>query len=297
MAGQRRKFTAIRCLIEIKQNECQITLTTEEIEQRFQTTREFAGSRDICSHITSKVGKEFRIMVTIAANMQLHYQPIFNAHTRHFDQHMTGKTAGILLTGLTFQCALEYDVRLALAEPFCIRRLCRVVSGSRPYMFEEMPPLFECRNIRTIICHIHARDLAQILNLRGVASLNVDDSIRAKRWNYSPRPARGTDTLMVFQCSGSGIGRCQHFNMEALEQVARLEFGTLQSLVECIVDALRIGRVDLLFDTKDSVQFIAQPETCWRTTEEIPVIADGLPDFAVVFLYMSPIPTGNSQSF
>src|SRR5712664_946501 len=52
MPGQRSKLPTIGSFIQGKEDNCQVTLTTKEVEQGFEIMRKFTGKRNVRTHIT-----------------------------------------------------------------------------------------------------------------------------------------------------------------------------------------------------------------------------------------------------
>src|SRR5579875_1945799 len=296
VSGQRREFTTIGCLVKIEEYQRQTLLAPEAVQQGLEVARKLAGDRDIRAHIAAKARENLRIMVACAANMQLHDQTVLHAHARHFNQHVAGETPGLIRTGLASQGTLENRLGLALVQLRGIGGERGVISSRRAHLFEKAPSLLKRGNIRAVPGDVDAGCLAQLLNLPGKAGLDIDHSVRAESWNHAPGPAGSAYTPVLLQQSGRGIGCCQYFDVEALKQAARLEFGLTQPGIDGVIDGLRVFRSDFLFNPKDITQFITKPEAGWRPAKQGPVIAECLPDFAVVPLHRPAIQAWNAQS-
>ena len=87
---------------------------------------------------------------------------------------------------------------------------------------------------------------------------------------------------MSLQRVGGGIGGAQHFDVETLEQGARLELRGGQFLRHLVVDRLGSLPVELLAHAEDVVELIGQPQPGGRAAEEVEVLGEELPDFAGV---------------
>src|SRR5258707_2751838 len=172
-----------------------------------------------------------------------------------------------------------------------------MVSGRGSVLLEELAPLLQGSQVGAIRRNLVTSCLTQQTDLFGIAGLNIDHSIRAEGRDHAPGPARGANLAMRFQRSGRGIGCGQHLDLETLKEPPGLKRWRAQLRLDGVVNALSVHRIHWLRDTKDLAQFVAQPQAGGRAAKEIPVIADQLPDFAMILLYWLAIPARNAQRF
>jgi hypothetical protein len=94
---------------------------------------------------------------------------------------------------------------------------------------------------------------------------------------------------MVLKRVGGGIGGAKHFDIKALEEAARGEFGGSQFFGKGIKQPVRVRGAGLFVHTKNGCEFIRQPDTTGCPAEEMKVFAEDAPDFAVV-AFSPPLP-------
>ncbi len=88
--------------------------------------------------------------------MDLHHQPVFDAHARHLNQHVPGEAPGVLRGSLLAQGALEDTPGLFFIEDQGERRQSGVIGGSCPHLLEEAAPLLERLDVAIIRGDINA---------------------------------------------------------------------------------------------------------------------------------------------
>jgi hypothetical protein len=102
---------------------------------------------------------------------------------------------------------------------------------------------------------------------------------------------------MMGQGIGGGVGGAEDFDVEAVVQGARPEFGQLQLFVDLVVDGLGGLAVQLLCHAKHVDQFVGEPDAGGRAAKEVEVVGEYLPGLAVVCFHRLAILPGHGQVF
>src|SRR5258706_13739233 len=124
MPGQRSQFAAVGSLIQREKNDRKIRLIAELIEQRAKSAHVIRRRRDVGANVAAVSLIELAIVIARAARVNLHDQAVFEAHARHFCQHLGTKEFMLLSVAVADNYA---------AKEF--RSLCRgKIRGSRGRM-------------------------------------------------------------------------------------------------------------------------------------------------------------------
>jgi hypothetical protein len=93
-------------------------------------------------------------------------------------------------------------------------------------------------------------------------------------------PARVPDRLVLVERVGRGVGRGEHFDVEAIEQGAWEELRRLQFLGDLVIDAERRVRRELDAHAEQVVQLVVEPGAGRRSAEEMAVDRERRPHLA-----------------
>ena len=108
----------------------------------------------------------------------------------------------------------------------------------------------------------------------------VDYGIRAiRRNNASASPAGRQNSFVMLKRICRAFGRRDHFDIEPLEQCARLIRVRFQSRINRVVIGIRRGGAEALFHTKHIRKHMVEPHTRWRAAEEMIVAGEQAPSF------------------
>ena len=113
----------------------------------------------------------------------------------------------------------------------------------------------------------HARNFAEQIDiLTPIGLIDIDHGIGTEGRYDASVPIGIANGAMMQQRIGGGIGGCQRFDIEAIEQCPRTKCFALQLLGNCIVDYPGVGAIKLEFDVKDIGDFIAgsRRRSVWR---------------------------------
>ena len=157
-----------------------------------------------------------------------------------------------------------------------------VVGRGRAHAAEEVAPLFKRLDVAAVIMHGDAGRGGQQVDVVAPVFVDVDDRVGAESRDDAPAPARLADGDMLRQAVGGGVCCGENLDVETLVQGARAEGGAVQFGGDRVINRHGVFAVELQRDAEDIRQFIADPDARRRGAEETPVVADQLPDGAVV---------------
>jgi hypothetical protein len=90
---------------------------------------------------------------------------------------------------------------------------------------------------------------------------------------------------VVLEGVGSGVRGAEYLDLEALDERPRRVLAARESLLQVVVQPLRALPVWLLGYAEHVNQLVGEPKTGRGTAEEVEVLAETLPDLAVVGLH------------
>ncbi len=137
MARERGKLARVGGFVEREQDESQARIVAETVQQGLQVSGELRGDGDIRADIGSKPLEQGTVVVAERADVQLHDQPVFDAHPRQLDQHVTAEAPRVVARGVAAKGPGEDGVRLRAAQGLRIRRLDAMVCRDRAHRAEE----------------------------------------------------------------------------------------------------------------------------------------------------------------
>ena len=88
VAGQRRQLPRVGRLVEREHDQREARVVAEPLEQRPQVPRELRRDRDVGAHVGPEPLEERAVVVAERADVELHHQPVLDAHAGHLDEHV-----------------------------------------------------------------------------------------------------------------------------------------------------------------------------------------------------------------
>ena len=85
------EFPAITGLVEGEEDDTQLGFVAESVEQRLKCMDIVRLSGYVCPHVPAETLKQSLVMVSEGSRMDLHHQPIFEAHSCHFGKHLSAE--------------------------------------------------------------------------------------------------------------------------------------------------------------------------------------------------------------
>jgi hypothetical protein len=161
-----------------------------------------------------------------------------------------------------------------------------VVGCDRPHLLEEGAPLLYGVHERAVIHDVYPGCLRELLYVLPPAG---GGKVRQRVWSESGAhpvsPALVPKRRVVLEGVGSGVRGAEHLDLEALEERPRRVLGARESLLQVVVQPLRALPGWLLGYAEHVDQLFGEPKTGGGTAEEVEVLAETLPDLAVVTLH------------
>ena len=211
--------------------------------------------------------------------MQLHHEPVLDAHAGHLHQHVTGEGVEIRRGCFTRARAVEDRRRVGVREPRRERRQRRMVGGRRAHRLEERAPLLERCDVAPIARDLLAGERAEARHFRRpVGMQDVDREVGPERRPHLTLPARRPNRLMMDERVGRGVGGAEHLDVEALEERARSKRGRPELRFDAVVDRRGVGRGQALVDAEHVRELVLQPAAARRAAKQVEVIGEELPD-------------------
>ena len=88
MARQGSQFTAVGRLVESKEDDSEASVVPEPVQQRAKRTHIVGWPWDVCATVPAEHTMNKRIMVSPRTRVDLHHQPVLEAHRGHFCQDL-----------------------------------------------------------------------------------------------------------------------------------------------------------------------------------------------------------------
>ena len=89
--GQRGEFAAERRLVEGEHDEPEARVVAEPVEQRSEAVDVVDRSRDVGSHVATEAFEERAVVIAPGPGMELHHEPVLDAHRCHLHEDLTAK--------------------------------------------------------------------------------------------------------------------------------------------------------------------------------------------------------------
>lgn len=224
MTGERREFPRIGGLVERKDDDVEIALVAEPVEQRLQGAHVFGRRGNVAALVLAEGAVDPRIVVAHRAGVDLHDEPVDDAHARHLGQHLRAEEFGVRLVRRAGLDAVEErggGGRLEIGG----RRGRMAVGRGRPAHLDEVAPAIDERfEITRPGRGVASREAAELGEIAGeVRILRIDHRIGPEGRDDASLPAALADLAVMAQVVERALGGADHLDVEALEEGARAE--------------------------------------------------------------------------
>gem|GEM_PF-793842 len=220
------------------------------------------------------------------AGMQLHHQPVLQAHARHLGQHLAAEHLGIHRPGPSGDDPVEQRLGLGRRQVGGGGGRMPVVGGGGAGGHEVPAADGECREVSPPGQRVLAGQPAKLLEVAAEArGIGIDHGIRAEGGHHPAGPAGLPDRAVMVERVEGALGGCQRLDAEALEQRPGPELGAGQAVGDAVVDGVGIRRGQPLGDAEHLGQRMLPPQPARGGAESVPVRGDGAPDPARVGLH------------
>ena len=161
-----------------------------------------------------------------------------------------------------------------------------VIGCNRPHLLKEGAPLHYGVHERAVIHDVYPGYLREPLDVLPPAG---GGKIRQGVWSeggaHPVSPALVPQRRVMLEAVGSGIRGAEYLDLKALEERPRRVLGARESLLQVVVQPLRALPGRLLSYAEHADQLVGEPQTRGGAAEEVEVLAETLPDLAVVGLH------------
>ncbi len=158
-------------------------------------------------------------MVAVRAGVDLHHQPVVQAHAGHLGQHLGAEQLGLGRGDVPLQQVLEQGLGLDGRQVGGGGGGMAVVGGGGAGLDEGRPAQAVAFQIALPAGDVLARDLGEALEGAAKALvLEVDDRVGAIGGDHVAVPAALADGLVVLQPVLRALGGGQGLDVEAVEQ-------------------------------------------------------------------------------
>ena len=191
VAGERRELAAVGALVEREQDQREVRLVAEAIEQRLQRAHIVGAGRNVGAHVAAEALEERRVVIAEGARMDLHDEPVVEAHPRHLGQHLAAKGLRFVGRKIAAQDVVEQRRRVVIREVRRARRRVPVIGGGRTEALEVVPALAVRFQIAAPGQRIALGDVAEPFDVvLKTVRIRIDDGIRPIGRNDAAVPAR-----------------------------------------------------------------------------------------------------------
>ena len=202
--------------------------------------------------------------------MDLHHEPVVEAHARHLGQHLRAEEFGILRRHALVEHAPEQFLGFARREVGGARAGMAVVGRRRAHAPEEVPAASVSREIAVPRLGVLARERGQFADAVAEAGeLGVHDRVGPVRGEHTALPAAPQQRVVVRQLVERRLGRRQHLDVEALEEGPGPELGPLQAGADVFVVVVRGLHRQAVLEAEDIGEHLVEPHRGRRTAEQV----------------------------
>ena len=218
-------------------------------------------------------------MVAVRARVELHHQPVLDAHGGHLDEHLPAER---LLAGRVErarQRAIEQSLRRHRVDRGRVRRRVPVIGGGGAERDGEFPAVEQRGEVVVPPGGVAPGDLAEALDVVGVhLVVGIDHRVRSERRDHPAGETVGGETLVVGEVAQCSVGRGDDLDAEPVEQRP----GPERVVGEAFGDAVVRGIGRLAGETGRDAEHVAQhmihPEPRRCAAEQMEVLGKRAPD-------------------
>ena len=96
MAGKRRQLARIGAFVEREEDDREVAFIAVFAEQWAEVRHIIGPHRDVGALVAAEAGEQRRVVVAATAGVDLHHQPIVEAHAGHFGEHLGAEQLRII---------------------------------------------------------------------------------------------------------------------------------------------------------------------------------------------------------
>ena len=138
--------------------------------------------RNVRPDVAAKAGEYLAIVIAPAARVDLHHQPVFHTHPRHFRQHLSAKELMLSDVGLPGDHPVKESRSRGVWKIGCPGGRVPVIGGRAAELFEAFTGVTKSQQITLPTRTILAVHLTQPLHILAEAiEFRVDHRIGSKR--------------------------------------------------------------------------------------------------------------------
>jgi hypothetical protein len=112
--GEGRKLPRVRGLVKAEHDEAETRVVAPLVEKDPQAARPIGRYGDVSPCVRPEPPVHRSVVVAEAARVQLHHQPVLDAHCGHLDQHVGCEPGGVLSAGTSRHGTGEDSLRIRL---------------------------------------------------------------------------------------------------------------------------------------------------------------------------------------
>src|SRR6202022_3682292 len=158
----------------------------EAIEQGLKRMDVIGSRRNVGALVAAEALMQLGVVIPERARMDLHHQPVLEAHVRHLGQHLPAKCFGFRGRGLTFECLRKQRFAFRVTEIRSLRGWMAVVGRRRAHGLEECAPVAMCGKIAAPSQAVFAGELPELFHVGGkTLEFGIDRRIRAVRGDHA----------------------------------------------------------------------------------------------------------------
>ena len=233
MTCERRQFACVAAFIQGEEDDRKVRLIAEPVEQGLQCVDVVGSRRDVRSLVSPEVFEQPAIVVAETARVDLHHEPVIEAHGSHFGQHLAAKQLCILRRCIARFHPVEQRRSLRSGKVGCRRGRMPVIGGCCPHFGKECAALAMGSQVARPALRIFAGQLCECGEvLRETFEIGIDNRVRAVSCDNPAVPSAFADRLVMRERVDRAFGRREDLQPIAIEQCARTERVCLQRLCD-----------------------------------------------------------------
>ena len=199
-----------------------------------------------------KARKTDRIVVAHRSRMDLHDEPVLEAHARHFGQHLRAEHLGVGRRGAAAADAAVERGRFALWQVGGARGRVAVVGRGAADRLEIGAAPGERGEIAVVGRDVAIGDAPELRQVLDEARKGgIDDRVGTEGGEHPAAPAARLHLAVMAKVVERALRRGQGLDVEPLEQRARPEFRPLQAGGDVIVGPVGVPGAEALMEAED----------------------------------------------
>ena len=191
--------------------------------------------------------------------MNLHDEPVFDAHAGHLGEHLSAEVLGLARGSVASECTLEKGFAFAPAKVEGRSGRVAVIGRRGSHPCEVLTSTSESAKVSGPSTRVFAGQPSEFVDPCGESLVFwIDHRVGSKCRENPPFPSRMTQCPVMWKRIEWRLGGSEHFDIEPLEERARTKLGSGKALGNKVVDSVRsFGREsfsnaeDLLAALKD----------------------------------------------